>query len=160
MNKIILASHEDKEEVLALYKSMWGGPAGWDEHYPSEETVDFDLSRDSLIVMKNDAGEIIASISIDDDEEVKALSCWSGDIAPASEISRLVVREDMWNRGIARRMILFSIDILRERGDRGIHFLVRREHKRAIASYTPLGFKTVGQCNLFNKDYICMEMGI
>jgi len=160
MNEIVLATPADKQEVLSLYRCMWGGPAGWNEHYPSEETVDFDLSRDALIVMKNEKGEIIASISIDDDEDVKALSCWSEEIAPASEVSRLVVREDMWNQGIARSMILHAIKVLKERGNRGVHFLVRPDHKRALASYTPLGFKIVGECELFERDFVCMEMGI
>lgn len=45
MNRITLAASEDKEEIFALYKTMLHGPADWDEHYPSEDTIDFDISR-------------------------------------------------------------------------------------------------------------------
>ena len=72
-NRIELATKNDKTEILALYRSMIGGKADWDENYPSMETIEFDLSRDALFVMKNDAGEIIACISIDENEEVSEL---------------------------------------------------------------------------------------
>ncbi len=48
----------------------------WDEDYPSNETIDYDLSRDTLFVMK-DAGKVIATISIEVDEDVDSLECWN-----------------------------------------------------------------------------------
>ena len=59
MNKIYIAKHEDKEEILALYRTFLYGPADWNEYYPNEDTIEFDLSRDALFVMKNDNGQII-----------------------------------------------------------------------------------------------------
>ena len=41
----------------------------------NEETIEFDPSRDALFVMKNDAGELIATISIDEDQEVDSPDC-------------------------------------------------------------------------------------
>ncbi len=67
MNRITLAAREDKEEILALYKTMLYGPADWNEYYPNEDTIDFDMSRNALYVMKNELDEIIAAISIDED---------------------------------------------------------------------------------------------
>lgn len=156
MNRITLAAREDKEEILALYKTMLYGPADWDEHYPSEDTIDFDMSRNALYVMKNDIGEIIAAISIDEDEEVDKLPCWS--IMPGGELSRLCVRSDMQNRGIAKEMMRYAFDVLKNEGKNGIHILVRTGHTKALSTYAKLGFKTVGECHLFDKDFICMEI--
>ena len=36
---IIPAVTDDKDEILALYKSVLYGPADWDENYPNEETM-------------------------------------------------------------------------------------------------------------------------
>ena len=66
MRRIKRAVEADKEEILALYRTRLYGPADWNEYYPNEETIEFDLSRDALFVMKNDAGELIATISIDE----------------------------------------------------------------------------------------------
>ena len=76
MNTIKKAAEEDRNAILKLYRTRLYGPADWNEYYPNEETIEFDLSRDALFVMKNDAGELIATISIDEDEEVDSLTVW------------------------------------------------------------------------------------
>lgn len=157
MNKIVMAKAEDSDEILNLYKTHLGGPADWNEYYPNEETIVFDLSRDALFVMKNEADEIIAAISIDRDEEVDALTCWNQRLTPAGEISRVCVRRDMQNRGIARVMMQYVFEILKERGMKMVHILVRAGHEAALRSYSHLGFLKVGECELFDKQFICME---
>ena len=156
MNRITLAAREDKEEILALYKTMLYGPADWNEHYPNEDTIDFDMSRNALYVMKNELDEIIAAISIDEDEEVDKLPCWS--IMPGGELSRLCVRKDMQNHGIAKEMMRYAFDVLKNEGKNGVHILVRTGHTKALSTYAKLGFKTVGEFHLFDKDFICMEI--
>ena len=74
MNYIIEnASPKDKEEILALYNIQKGREfCPWDEHYPTMNEVEFDLSRDSLFIIR-DNGQIIAAASIDYDEQVEFL---------------------------------------------------------------------------------------
>ena len=153
------ACENDKQEVLALYRSMLYGPADWDEHYPGEDTIDFDLKRNALFVMRDDAGKIAAVISIDDDEAVERLDCWDKSI-PSRELARLCVREDMQNHGIAKMMMRYAFDRLREQGNKGVHILVRKNHNAALAAYRALGFEAVGDCRLFDKEFVCMEMRI
>lgn len=105
MNRIYTAVKEDSEEILALYRTFINGAADWNEYYPNKESIEFDLSRNALFVMKNDKGEIIAAISIDEDKEVDELPCWDRGFSPGGEFSRLCVRKDMQNKGIARQMI-------------------------------------------------------
>lgn len=154
---ITTAKEKDTEEILALYHANLGGLAGWDEHYPSLSTIAFDLERDSLFVMKNEKNEIIAAISIDQDPAVEELSCWNMEIMPAGELSRICVREDMKGQGIARALMEHAFRVLRERGYKMVHILVRKCHTVAMRAYAPLHFQTVGSCQLFNKDYVCME---
>ena len=62
-NNIQLATEDDREQLLKLYKEQHGREfCPWNENYPSNETIDFDLSRDALFVMKEN-DEIIAAIS-------------------------------------------------------------------------------------------------
>lgn len=158
MRVIDNAKEEDKKEILELYKSMLYGPAAWNENYPSEETIDFDLSRDSLFIMKNNQNQIIATISIDKDEDVENLCCWNKEIAPGGELARLCVRKDMQNQGISKDMMKYAFEILKKRGKKSVHILVKTGHVVALSSYASLGFQTVGNCKLFDKDFICMEM--
>ena len=157
MNTIKKAAEEDRNAILKLYRTRLSGPADWNEYYPNEDTREFDLSREALFVMKNDAGELIATISIDEDEEVDSLTVWNENIAPAGELARLCVREDMQNQGIAKEMMRYAFDALKEQGKKGVHILVRKGHAGAIACYTALGFQQVGECSLFEKEFICME---
>ena len=83
------AEESDKEELLNLYQSMIGGPADWNEYYPSMETIEFVIAHDSLFVMKNEKKEIIACISIDHDDEVDALPYWSNSLQPSAELARV-----------------------------------------------------------------------
>ena len=64
----------------------------------------------------------------------------------------------MQNQGIARRMILHVFDVMRKDGKKGAHILVKTGHEAALALYGKLGFKTVGECFMYGKDFICMEV--
>lgn len=157
MYKTDIASKSDTKEILALYKTMLYGPADWNEYYPNEETIEFDLSRKALFAMKNEDDEIIAVISIDEDEDIDKLPCWNRELSPWGEVSRLCVRKDMQNKGIAKEMMRYAFDILRREGKRSVHILVKTGHEAALKAYSAIGFKLVGQCNMFDKDFVCME---
>ncbi len=157
MNSINIATIDDKEEILELYKTMLYGPADWNEYYPNEETIEYDLSRDALFVMKNEIGHIIAVISIDKDEDVDNLSCWNRELAPGGELSRLCVRGDMQGRGIGKEMMRYAFEVLKKQGKKSVHILVKTGHAVALSAYSSLGFQTVGECNMFGKDFVCME---
>lgn len=158
MREIVLAKKEDAEQILALYHSNLFGPADWDEHYPNKDTIEFDLKRDALFVMKDEKGEVLATISIDDDDAVTFLDVWDENLAPGGELARLCVREDVRNQGIAKEMMLHCFDELKRKGFKSVHILVRPEHIVALKSYSKLGFETVGKTYLFEKDFVCMEM--
>ena len=51
MMQIMNATEEDKDELLALYHTMIGGPCEWSETYPDENTIAFDLKNEDLFVI-------------------------------------------------------------------------------------------------------------
>ena len=161
MNYIMHGTASEKEEILALYKSQLGREfCPWTESYPTEKEIDFDLSRDSLFVMKNKAGHIIATISIDLDANVEALPCWSPALQPGGELSRLAVSVDHQNQGIAREMLKYGMETLRNRGYLSVHFLVNKYNTKAIRSYAALQFQIVGECDLYDQPYLCYEKAL
>ena len=160
MRYIRSAVKEDTQKLLELYRSMIGGAAGWNEYYPGIETIESDLSRNALLVMENEKGELLASISIDDDESVDSLKCWDETLLPGAELARLCIRKEYQNKKIARMMMAYAINVLRKQRKRSVHILVRKGHEVAMRSYTHLGYEKVGECSLYDMQFVCMERAL
>ncbi len=155
--EIVPALRQDTEEIFSLYKMQIGREfCPWDEGYPSYETIDWDISRDALFVMRSN-GKIISAISAEEDEDVDVLPCWSKDNEPSGELARLAVLPSEQNKGIGRIMLKFGMDELKRRGFRGIRFLVGKYNKKAIACYAEFGFNNVGECHMYEQDFLCYE---
>ncbi len=157
MYEIILATEEDKEQVMSLYNAQMGREfCPWDEDYPSYETIDYDLGRDALFVIKEE-DEIIAAISVEEDENVEALDCWDESIQPGGELARLAVAPYLQGRGIAKQMLSYGLEELKRRGFKSVHFLVNKYNVKAIKAYSGFGFNVVGECRMYDQDFLCYE---
>ena len=160
MYEITKARSDDADEILALYGTVLGGPAGWNEEYPCADNVETDIRRGALFVMKNVQGEIIGAISEETEPEVEVFGCWDKNLFPAVGLSRLCVRKDMQNRGLSKKLIGFAFDHFAEKGAKGVHILVRPEHVIALASYKKLGFREAGRGKVYGIDFILMERAL
>ena len=133
------AKQDDKEEILALYQSLIGTPyCAWGNGYPGEQEFDYDMKRNALFCMENEDGEIIGTITVDEDPQVE-------------------VRTDMQNQGIARQLLQHGMEELKKQGKRSVHFLVCKTNKKALRSYEKLHFDVVGESDLFDEDWWCYE---
>lgn len=156
--KFTMATQVDKAEILALYRSLVGTEyCAWTDEYPNETEIESDLSRNALFCMKDESGKIVGTISIDDDEEVEKLSCWRDTLKPAGELSRLGVRREYQNQGLARQLLQHGMEELKRRGFKSVHFLVCKTNIKAIRSYGKLNFEVVGECRLFGEEWWCYE---
>lgn len=152
---------EEVKEVYDLYRGVIGSEGcTWNADYPSMDTIEFDLRRHALYCLKDENRKIIGVISIDDDEEVKELSFWSEDIAPAAELSRLGVRKDLHGQGIAKKLMDQGMKLLKEKGYKGVHFLVAKDNRRALLAYEGFHCQKVGECHLFDVDFECYEKSL
>ena len=147
--EIIQASEEDRSELLALYQAQKGREyCPWSEDYPSNETIDWDFSRDALFVLKMD-GTIKAAISLELDEDVDRLPYWDEKLKPSGELARVAVLPAEQNKGLGRIMLRFGMEELKRRGYKGTHFLVNKHNIKAIRSYAVFGFHVVGECQMY-----------
>ena len=73
------------------------------------------------------------------------------------EFARIAVLPEYQNRGLARQMVRYAMEVLKKRGFRSIHFLVNRHNTKAIRSYAVFGFNVVGECHMFEQDFLCYE---
>ncbi len=154
------AGRADAEEILKLYKSLVGTEyCAWTDSYPEREEIAGDLARDALFCMK-DEGKIVAVISMDADEAVEALPCWTEKCIPSVELSRVGVRKEYQNRGIAGEMIRCAAEEARKQGYRGIHMIVSKQNVKAQKAYNKLAFAVVGETRLYDVDWWCYEKQI
>ena len=152
------AKDTDKLEILQLYRSLVGTQyCAWTLDYPNEKDIEGDMSRDALFCLRNNDEKIIGVISIDKDETVEKLSCWSKELQPSAELSRLGVKTEYQNRGIAKKLLQYGMEELRNQGKRSVHFLVCKTNEKAIRSYAKLHFDIVGECELFGESWWCYE---
>lgn len=155
------ATREDRGEILSLYRSLVGTEyCAWTETYPGETEVESDLSREALFCMRDRDGTLAGVISIDQDEEIEKLPCWTEALQPSGELSRLGVKEAYQNRGLARELLRCGMEELRRRGCKSVHFLVCKTNRKAIRSYEKLHFQIVGECRLFGEDWWCYEKAL
>ena len=154
---IVNATEEDREELLSLYHVQLGRECcPWDEEYPGEESIDWDLSRNALFVMKTE-GKILAAISFEEDEEVDAFPFWDRGLEPSGELARLAVLPEWQNRGLAKAMLRFGMEELKRRGFKGVRFMVNKTNAKAIRSYASFGFHVAGKCQIYEQDMFCYE---
>ena len=152
------ATIEDVNEISMLYRAAIGTDGcTWSLDYPNAEITRGDLGRGDLFCMKTEGGEIVGAISVDDDKEVEGLPCWSEDLKPVAELSRLVVKESYRNQSVARKLLSCGMEELRKRGCKGVHFLVSPGNERALRSYARLEFTNCGECDLYDHHWFCYE---
>lgn len=158
MNRIIVsATKDDKKQILELYHKQIGRRfCPWNESYPGEAEIDFDLSTDSIFVMKED-GRIIGSISIDYDEMVAKLPVWTLDLQPGGEIARVAVEPDCQGQGIAGLLVEHSMEVMKQRGMKSIHLLVNKHNIPALKCYDKFGFTNLGDTFMYEQPFWCYE---
>ena len=154
------ATQNDAREILALYQSVKGTPyCAWSDTYPGPQEIEYDLSREALFSLW-DGDTLVAVITVDKDEQVEQLTCWSKELEPSVELSRLGVHPEYQNQGLACRMIREVMDIMRSEGKKSIHYLVAKQNLKAIRSYAKLHPNIVGESDLFMTDWWCCEIPI
>ena len=137
-NKYLIrqASLQNKEIILGLYRSAIGTEfCTWSLDYPSIDTFYMDVNDNNLFCICNEEGEIIGAISIDKDENTDRLDCWNKSLGKMGELSRMVIREDYQNKGIAPEFIKYVMEIMKSRGYKSVHYLVSKHHKKALKAY-------------------------
>lgn len=148
----------ERETVLAIYHSMIGTPGcTWTFEYPDHREIASDLARESLYCMRNSEGKILGLISVDEDEAVARLPFWSREAKKPAELARLAVIQEYQNLGLARRLILSTMKILKQQGVDTVRYLVSPGNKRALSSYAKLDFKYRGKTFLYEQEWFLYE---
>ncbi len=153
------ATAQDEARLLALYRSVLGQEGcPWDEEYPSEWTIEFDLKAESLYVMRED-GELIAAASliVHDDLDEAPLPWAQGS---SISLGRICVSPNHQRRGLGEKMVRELLREAHERGCEWMRLLVEAQNRTAWRLYERLGFEKVGEVDLYGHHYTAMQRAV
>ena len=151
-----LAQVADAPAVFALYRGMIGTPGcTWSGEYPTREIVLRDIRTDSLYVLKDTRGQIIAAAAAGPDDELKDLP-W--DMSNPCELARVAVALPLQNQGIGSRLLKQIIRAVKARGFDGIRMLVSVGNPSALALYDKNGFTRLDKVRMYGHDFYRYQM--
>ena len=158
------AEISDLENIMLMYKScvaamMTKGIDQWDESYPNTEIIMGDLiAQTYFVVIENDI--IIAGINIDQNQDDTYLALdWKDKENQFLVVHRLAVKVEFWNDGIGKSLMLFTENLVIEKGLNSIRLDTYSGNPKAMEFYRRLGYRELGTIDLKpEKDkYYCFE---
>ena len=147
-----------------MYKSCVAGMIAngidqWDESYPNTEVIMEDLiAQTYFVAIENDI--IIAGINIDQNQDDTYLAIdWEDKKTQFLVVHRLAVKVEFWNDGIGKSLMLFTENLVIEKGLNSIRLDTYSGNPKAMEFYRRLGYSELGTIDLKpNKDkYHCFE---
>ncbi len=152
-----LATPSDAETILALYRLQLGRPGcPWTMEYPNAETIADDTAQNALHLLCDDATDAILAVA--------TLRPWPepDDVAPwrhtsASDLMRICVTPTHQRRGLARAMLAYLRQCLRDAGLEAMRILVADTNTPARALYDSLGAQYRGDHHSYGIHWLCLE---
>ncbi len=141
---------EEADTVLKLYRSScWERPTvcgqkttrqkkRWNLIFPE---------MSALFCMRDDDGNIIGVISIDDDPNVECLTCSSENHGAVSRSVPGVGVTRNFRAENAQKLLVGVMEELKNRGYQAVHLLVAKDNVKALRSYDKLNFRAWESAN-------------
>jgi len=158
------AEISDLENIMLMYKSCVAGMIAnsidqWDESYPNAEVIMEDLiAQTYFVTIENNI--IIAGINIDQNQDDTYLALdWKDKKNQFLVVHRLAVKVEFWSDGIGKSLMLFTENLVTEKGLNSIRLDTYSGNPKAMEFYRRLGYRELGTIDLKpNKDkYYCFE---
>lgn len=149
---------EELEAAMKIYRTLIGTEGcTWDEGYPDRETVLAGIKSGGLYFAELDGKIAACAFCGEDDEDLKSLSGWSGEIKNPCFFARIGVLPEYQGRKIASALLGFFLRTMPGAGFDGMHFLVSRTNFPALALYAKFGFENAGECEMFGEQWYMYE---
>ena len=158
------ANKTDLENIMLMYRSCVAGMIAngidqWDESYPNAEVIMEDLiAQTYFVAIENNI--IIAGINIDQNQDDTYLAIdWEDKKTQFLVVHRLAVKVEFWNDGIGKSLMLFTENLVTEKGLNSIRLDTYSGNPKAMEFYRRLGYSELGTIDLKpDKDkYHCFE---
>ena len=158
------AQTSDLGNIMLMYKSCVAGMLKnsidqWDATYPNAGVIMEDLiAQTYFVAIENTI--IIAGINIDQNQDKTYLTIdWEDKQNQFLVVHRLAVKVGFWNDGIGKSLMLFTENLVIEKGLNSIRLDTYSGNPKAMEFYKRLGYTRLGHIYLKpNKnEYYCFE---
>ena len=158
------AEISDLENIMKMYKSCVAGMIEngidqWDETYPNAEFISEDLLANTYyIALENE--EIIGGINIDQNQDETYLAIdWQDKSNQFLVVHRLAVKAEFWKNGIGKSLMLFTENLVSEKGLNSIRLDTYSGNPKTMEFYLRLGYTKLGHIYLKEgkNEYYCFE---
>ena len=144
------AKISDIDNIMRMYKSCVNGMIEenidqWDDTYPNKDIIIKDIvNKTYYIYILNNT--IVGGINIDSIQDKTYLDIkWDDTEDKYLVVHRLGIRKEYWNKGIGRKLMLFTESLVLEKKLNSIRLDTYSNNPIAINFYLKLGFsKKVG----------------
>jgi ribosomal protein S18 acetylase RimI-like enzyme len=158
------ANKSDLGNIMLMYNScvngmLKNGIDQWDSSYPNVDVILADLKARTYFVAEEN-GEIIGGINIDQNQDDTYLALdWEDKRNQFLVVHRLAVKVEFWNDGIGKSLMLFTENLVTEKGLNSIRLDTYSGNPKAMEFYRRLGYTEIGTIDLKpDKDkYHCFE---
>ena len=145
----------DAEAVEALYREVKAGEnCCWENGYPDETFVRFDLDEGGLFVLE-EKGMLIGAVSLIAHDDLDELPVWR--YGRSCVLARLCVRPDRQGKGLGRLMTERVCAEGTRRGYESVRLLADVRNEMANRLYRRLGFEERGTAVLYGHRYRTWE---
>jgi len=154
----------DLENIMKMYKSCVTGMLAndidqWDDTYPNTEIISEDLNVGTYYVAEID-GTIIGGVNIDQNQDNTYLTLdWEDKSDSFLVVHRLGVKEEFWNKKIGKYLMLFTENLVIEKGLKSIRLDTYSGNLKAMEFYRRIGYSELGTIDLKpdKEKYYCFE---
>jgi len=158
------ANKTDLNNIMKMYKScvtgmLKNGIDQWDDTYPNTEIISEDLNVGTYYVVEMD-GTIIGGVNIDKNQDDTYLALdWEDKSDSFLVVHRLGVKEEFWNKKIGKDLMLFTENLVIEKGLKSIRLDTYSGNPKAMEFYRRLGYSELGTIDLKpdKEKYYCFE---
>ena len=158
------ANKADLDNIMLMYKSCVKGMLAsdidqWDTTYPNDRVIMDDLIAQTYFIAEENS-IIIGGINIDQNQDKTYLDInWSDTSNQFLVVHRLGVKEEFWNDGIGKSLMLFTENLVTEKRLNSIRLDTYSGNPKAMEFYRRLGYSELGTIDLKpDKDkYHCFE---
>ena len=158
------ANKTDLKNIMKMYKScvtgmLKNGIDQWDDTYPNTEIISEDLNVGTYYVAEID-GTIIGGVNIDQNQDNTYLTLdWEDKSDSFLVVHRLGVKEEFWNKKIGKDLMLFTENLVIEKGLKSIRLDTYSGNLKAMEFYRRIGYSELGTIDLKpdKEKYYCFE---
>lgn len=157
--EIKLLTEDKLEEIKNLYDDIRNNTYTlWDNNYPSEELIKWDIQRKGLWGVFDDKKLIAVTFLGERCEDGEEDYSWKDNFDRRGTFARIGVSPKYQNKGVGTLLVDFVLKTLKSQGFDGVRILVGTQNTNAIKLYTKFGFYNCGRREKYDHEYYLFEL--